>query len=176
MRNCSIMALALLVLTGCSPWKVTRKADSNPIAGKTSFGLRDLDWSSVWVDGVPEEAFLNNNSDWQRDWPGNKSTGAAAFRKAFAERLTGGPLTLLTAPDPTGNSPTLKPSIVELGTGGWNPAKVKIALQVIDAKGTILEEVTTVTKGEGGNFESRFAEAAGRAGENLAKYLQDRAN
>ena len=174
MRNPWMLALVFLV--GCSPWNVTRKGDPNPLEGKTTVGLQELEWSGVWVDGVPEAAFLSSNGDWQRDWPGNKSTGSAAFRKAVTETLEGGPLKLLTAPDPSGNSPTIKPSILEVGTGGWNPSKVKISLQVIDAKGKILEEVTTETKGKGGTFESRLGEAAARAGENLAQYLKDRAN
>lgn len=171
----SSLAVVLLGLSGCSPYKMVREGDSNPLAGKTSLGLQWLDWGGVYVDGAPEDAWMANHRDWLKDWPGNKSTGGDAFRKGVAEGLAGSPLTLLTRPDPSGASATVKPSVVEIDTGGWNPTKLKISVKVLDANGATLEEITTVVQGKGSNFDARLSEAATRAGENVAKYLKKRA-
>ncbi|MBS1150340.1 MAG: hypothetical protein H6Q89_2038 [Myxococcaceae bacterium] len=175
MLNRSILAVCVVALSGCQPWKVVREADANPLAGKTSVGLQWLEWSGVWVDGVPEEAWASSHDDWMKDWAANKSVGASSFRKGLSDRLAGGTLSLLTKPDPTGSALLLRPTVVELTTGGWKPTSLKISVLVLDGKGTPLEEISTVAKSKNdGSFEGRLAEAAALAGQNVASYLQQR--
>lgn len=167
------LAVLAVALSGCQPWVVVREAHPNPLAGKTSFGLQSLDWGGVWVDGVPEDAWMTNHEDWLKDWPGNKSVGATAFRKGVDDKLGGGPLSLLRAPDPTGASLILRPAVMEIDTGGRTT--LKISVKVLDAKGATLEEISTAVRAKvGGSFEAKLADAASAAGRNVATWLQQR--
>lgn len=167
------LAVLVLALCGCQPWKVTRQGDANPLAGKTSFGLQWLEWSGVFVDAIPEDAWLANHQDWQKDWAGNKSVGSEAFRKGVADGLEGSSLTLLKAPDPTGASVMLKATVQELDTGGWQPTRVKISVQVMDGKGVVLEAISLTAKSKNdGVFETRLGEASTTAGTIVARYLK----
>lgn len=167
--------LALVVLAGCGKWKVVDDKNASAIEGQGAFMLAPLAFEAATVDGEAQPSWLAaQDAEQKTAWPAEQDYIRNAFQKAILDEV-GDHLKLTTAENPDGATLTLRPRVVELETGGYSHSKMILGLQVTDASGAVLEEISTKVQGSRRDeFKTRIATAAEAAGEIVGKYLRKR--
>lgn len=177
MKQLVPVLLLLVVGSACGPFSYVRKADPNPLAGQTVLMLDSLLFQSAEVDGLPEDAWIaGQNEQWKGEWPSDQARASKGFAGALKSRLSEQGITVTPQANPQGATLLLKPRVVTLETGGWNPTVITISVKVIDTQGAALEEISTRVKVKANfdKFEDRLDRAVLLAAANVAGWLGER--
>ncbi|MBS1153228.1 MAG: hypothetical protein H6Q89_4926 [Myxococcaceae bacterium] len=174
-RSLPAVFVAVLALSGCSKWRVIADKDPGAMDGQAAFVMLPLGFDSAQIDGEPASKWLaEQDAEQKAAWPAEKEFIWKAFQKAVTDDV--GDLKITTRENPEGATLVLRPTVLELETGGYSKSELILGIDVLDAQGTILESISTksVQGSRRDEFKKRIAEAAENAGEIVARYLKAR--
>lgn len=143
--------------------------------GQAAFVMLPMSFDTAEIDGEPEPKWIaSQDADQKTAWPAEQAFISSAFQKAVSDDV--GDLKITTRENPDGATFVLRPHVIELETGGYKKSRLVLGLDVLDAKGEVLESISTkwVQGSRRDEFKLRIAEAAENAGEIVAKYLKKR--
>jgi hypothetical protein len=162
----------LLVLAGCKSWQVVRSAEPSPLRGQAHVVLEPLDWNETVIDGVSAKEWISgDDNETPMQWAKDQTLAARRFREGAQHSFQ-----QLTSPDdPKDATLHIRSSVLELASGGMRATELTLRVQIVDAQGTALEEIRTHSAAPSMSaFETRLAEAAYIAGDNVGQYLSER--
>jgi hypothetical protein len=182
MRTALLLSVALfaLLLTACGPrWRVVRQASPDPFAGKPDFTIEKIHFDHLEVGEKSEQDYLAGKDDQQRaSWQADKEAMSEAFAVAVATSEQG-----LSIGPVRPNAAVVRPivSFIEpgfyVGVAAGN-TRVNISVQVLDAQGAVLDEITITSTIAASMTNSASGTRLRQAGEDLghvtAKYLHTR--
>jgi hypothetical protein len=162
----------LLVLAGCKSWQVIRSAEQNPIRGQAHVVLQPLDWAGVRVDGVSDKEWLSqDNAETDMQWAKDQAIAARRFTEGARAKFP----QLASPEDAKDATISIRPSVVEVATGGLRATELTLRIQVVDDHGIAIEEIRTSAAAPSMSaFADRLGEAAYIAGDNVGEYLSER--
>lgn len=161
--NRPLVAAMLLALAACGPYRYVRKAEPNPMAGQKVIMMSSLLFGSAEVDGMPESAWIMGQNDgWKQEWPADQLRAAGEFARELKAKLAARGIKANPQANPEGATLTLRPSVTSLKTGGWRPTILEVSVQLVDASGAPVEEISTKVKVDStfNKFEDRLDQAA----------------
>ncbi|MEO7109245.1 MAG: hypothetical protein ABI183_02305 [Polyangiaceae bacterium] len=170
------ICLAFASIACGPPWKVVVQASPNPMSASNKFFVEPVSFDKLSIGGTDEGSWQSSkDAQAQASWQGDKQAMAQQFSAAFDEEREG----VQRAGGPPGDF-TVKPHITWIEPGfnavvASRPTEVNIDVQIVDAKGTLVDEFTihatvraTISNEALG---SRLREAATYLGKVTAKYL-----
>ena len=173
------LGLAFFSIACGPPWKVVRQASPNPMSQTSRFFLDAVSFDGLSVGGKSEQEWqAEKDSAQQASWQADKAALASEFSAAFDESREG--VARMTTPP---GDFTITPHVVWLEPGfnalvASHPTEVKIDVQIVDAKGALVDEFTvdaaiqaTISNEALG---SRLREAGKYLGKVTAKYMKER--
>ncbi|MGH7281648.1 MAG: hypothetical protein ACRELY_09015 [Polyangiaceae bacterium] len=173
------LGLAFLSIACGPPWKVVRQASPNPMSQTSRFFLDAVSFDGLSVGGKSEQEWqADKDSASQASWQADKAAMASEFSAAFDEEREG--VARITTPQ---GDFTIKPHVTWLEPGfnalvASHPTEVKIDVQIVDAKGALVDEFTidaaiqaTISNEALG---TRLREAGKYLGKITAKYVKQR--
>jgi hypothetical protein len=163
------------MIAGCSsgPYKVVRKAEVSPLTGETIVMMDSLVFSSAQINGLSESGWLEKqDAETRGNWFSLQGRASAAFASELRTKLKG--LTVTSQGNPQGAKYLLKPSVTYLETGGFGPMVMQVTIELRDASGTALEEMSTRVESKQPAFDGRMEQSGTLVGANTVAWLNER--
>lgn len=180
-----VLLLALTLCLACfsiacgPPWKVVKQASPNPMSQASRFYLDGVSFDGLSVGGKSEAEWqAEKDSGQQASWQEDKQSLANELSASFDEERES--ITRITAPP---GDFTIKPHVVWLEPGfnalvASHPTEVKLDVQIVDAKGQVVDEFTVDAKIAASisneALGTRLREAGRYLGKVIAKYVKER--
>ncbi|MEO8876184.1 MAG: hypothetical protein ABI461_11400 [Polyangiaceae bacterium] len=173
------ICLAFASIACGPPWKVVVQANPNPMAITNKFFLDAVSFDKLSIGGTDEQSWQSSkDAQAQASWQGDKQAMASEFSASFDEEREG----VQRAGAAPGDF-TIKPHITWIEPGfnavvASKPTQVKIDVQILDAKGTLIDEFTSeAVIGASISNEAlgtRLRQAGRYLGKVTAKYMKKR--
>ena len=169
------IVLAFSVLTGCSSWKVVKKAKPNPFLKSLRYFVSQYTVQDLQVGKVSEEDFLKSkNAKEQAKWKADTYTFSRDFQRAA--KTHSAPLKMV-AGRPNPKTFVMSPNLYWIEPGSASKAtKLKVRIRYQKRNKTydlITMEIKVPAKT--GSFSKHLRYAAKELGKRAAKYLLKRA-
>jgi hypothetical protein len=173
------ICLAFASIACGPPWQVVVQANPNPMTVTNKYFVEPVSFDKLSIGGTDEASWQSSkDAEAQASWQGDKAAMATEFSAAFDEAREA----VARSTAPPGDF-TIKPHITWIEPGfnavvASKPTEVKIDVQIVDAKGTLVDEfnVHAVIAASISNeaLGSRLREAAKYLGKVTAKYMKKR--
>ncbi len=173
------ICLAFASIACGPPWKVVTQANPSPMTATNKFFLDPVSFDGLKVGSTDEQSWQSGkDADAQASWQGDKKAMADQFSASFDEARE----IVARAANAPGDF-EIKPHITWIEPGfnavvASRPTQVKMDVQIVDAKGTLVDEFTVDTAIQASisneALGSRLREAATRLGKITAQYMKKR--
>ena len=170
------ICLAFASIACGPPWKVVVQANPNPMSVTNKFFVDPVSFDKLSVGGTDEASWQSSkDAQAQASWQGDKQAMGEQFSAAFDEERGG----VQRAGAPPGDF-TVKPHVTWIEPGfnavvASHPTQVKMDVQILDAKGTLIDEFTMqaniAASISNEALGTRLREAAKYLGRITARYL-----
>ncbi|MBL8951050.1 MAG: hypothetical protein JNK82_09755 [Myxococcaceae bacterium] len=162
--------LLTLALVACNPWR-SMHGSPDALRGKRTFTVLPIDFETVVVDGRPVRDFLaTEGPGWRKTWAPTMSDASTEFRSVVKDKLRAA---RLEYDEQGGGDVTVKPTAVDLQTGGFRPLVLYLVVDAVDTNGALLEQIELRTAFDQLfiEFEQRMRFTARDAGAGVAAWL-----
>ncbi len=173
------VCLAFASIACGPPWKVVVQANPSPMTATNKFFVDAVSFDKLSIGGTDEASWQSSkDAQAQASWQGDKQAMATEFSAALDEEREG----VQRAGAPPGDF-EVKPHVTWIEPGfnavvASQPTQVKMDVQIVDAKGTLIDEFTmnAVIAASISNeaLGTRLREAARYLGRITAKYMKKR--
>jgi hypothetical protein len=173
------ICLAFASIACGPPWKVVVQANPNPMTATNKFFVDAVSFDKLSIGGTDEASWQSSkDAQAQASWQGDKQAMATEYSSALDDAREG----VQRAGAPPGDF-TVKPHITWIEPGfnavvASQPTQVKMDVQIVDAKGTLIDEFTMhvniAASISNEALGTRLREAAQNLGRITAKYLKKR--
>ncbi len=164
------LALAVIGLAACAPWKSTQ-GSSEALRGKRTFTVLPLDFTSTEVDGRPVEAFLaSEDPAWRATWAPSVAAASTEFTNVVRDGVRAAKLEYA---EQGVADVTVRPRALALQTGGYRPIVLRVEVDAVDANGVMLEQIQSRAVFDllFVEFEQRLRFVSREAGTTVSKWL-----
>lgn len=187
--SCLLLA-AVAFAVGCGPaWTVVKQANPNPLTPQKSFAVEPVRFDGLMVGKKSEAEYLASHAkdaQFEGKWKGDQASIDQAFSSTLAAEAKG---LQVAAGAPAAPGPyVLRPHVTFIEPGVFTmvfniPSEVQMTLQVVDAAGAVVDEITMKRSVAPGNIMGvpvnvsvgeRLRECGKQLGAIAARYLRDR--